>query len=123
MDSQHENGEHFGEQVSPRPRAAPALAQAAALRHADAGAPQRKNPPRARNDQTMKNTLEYKGYTASVHFDAEGGVFYGNVDGIRISFHADNMAQLTKEFADSIDFYLENCAHRGEKPKHPATPN
>ncbi len=69
----------------------------------------------------MKNTLEYKGYTASINFDAEGGVFYGIVEGIRgsISFHADNVAQLQEEFKVSIDYYLESCARLGKKPEKP----
>lgn len=69
----------------------------------------------------MTDTMQYKGYTARVHFDADDDVFWGEVTGIRgsITFHADNVTQLKKEFATSIDFYLESCARRGEKPETP----
>ena len=69
----------------------------------------------------MTDTMQYKGYTARVHFDADDDIFWGKVEGIRgsITFHADNVAQLKKEFAASIDFYLESCARRGEKPEKP----
>ena len=69
----------------------------------------------------MTDTMQYKGYTARVHFDAEDDIFWGKVEGIRgsITFHADNVADLKTEFAGMIDFYLESCARRGEKPETP----
>ena len=73
----------------------------------------------------MNDTMQYKGYTACVHFDADDEIFWGEVVGIRdsITFHADNVAQLKKEFATSIDFYLQDCAEDGVEPNKPASGN
>ena len=69
------------------------------------------------------NTMQYKGYTASINFDEDDDIFVGRVVGIRdiIAFHADNVADLKKEFAEMIDFYLESCARDGEEPNKPTS--
>jgi len=62
--------------------------------------------------------LEYRGYTARVTFDARDDVFVGRVLGVRdiISFHADTVADLHKEFQISIDDYLAYCKEEGISP-------
>ena len=67
------------------------------------------------------NKLHYKGYTATIDFDAEGKVFFGRVDGINdiVSFHADTVADLEKEFADTMEFYFAGCAEDGRAPDKP----
>ena len=65
--------------------------------------------------------LRYKGYYASVEFDADGGVLHGEVMNTRdvITFQADNAENVVSEFHASVDDYLEFCAERGEKPEKP----
>lgn len=65
--------------------------------------------------------LKYKGYYASVEFDADGGVLHGEVLNTRdvITFQADNAENVVSEFHASVDDYLEFCAERGEKPERP----
>lgn len=71
------------------------------------------------------NTMQYKGYTANISFDENDDIFVGRVVGIRdiIVFHADNVADLKKEFAEMVDFYLESCARDGTAPNKPASGN
>ena len=65
--------------------------------------------------------LKYKGYYASVEFDADGGILHGEVLNTRdvITFQADNAENVVSEFHASVDDYLEFCAERGEKPERP----
>src|SRR5262249_54096306 len=54
-------------------------------------------------------------------FDAEAGVIFGHVVGLRdvITFQAESVSKLTKAFHDSVDDYLEFCESRGECPEKP----
>jgi len=65
--------------------------------------------------------MEYKGYFAKVDFDADARVFHGEVINLRdvITFEADNVDALIREFHDSVDDYLDFCKERGEKPEKP----
>jgi len=67
----------------------------------------------------MDNALKYKGYTARVEFSADDEVFVGRVLGIDdiVIFHGETVAELQKEFHDSIDFYIEVCAKEDKKPR------
>jgi predicted HicB family RNase H-like nuclease len=67
----------------------------------------------------MNNMMGYKGFTARVEFDDDDGIFIGRVLGMSdaISFHADTVADLRREFQVSIDDYLAYCAETGKKPK------
>lgn len=69
----------------------------------------------------MNSTLKYKGFTSSVQFSADDGVFVGRVLGIDdiVVFHGQSVAGLKKEFRESIDFYLEICAKQSKPPKKP----
>ncbi|MDR1349633.1 MAG: type II toxin-antitoxin system HicB family antitoxin [Zoogloeaceae bacterium] len=71
----------------------------------------------------MKNTLSYKGFVARVEFDDRDGIFIGRVLGARdvISFHAETVADLRREFKISIEDYLAYCAEHGKKPEKPAS--
>jgi predicted HicB family RNase H-like nuclease len=64
------------------------------------------------------NSMTYRGYTARVEFDDRDDIFIGRVLGARdaISFHADSVADLRKEFQTSVDDYLDYCAERGMTP-------
>ncbi|HEX8241873.1 MAG TPA: type II toxin-antitoxin system HicB family antitoxin [Longimicrobium sp.] len=65
--------------------------------------------------------MKYKGYTARYEFDADDGVLHGEVEGIDdiITFVADNLHDLEREFRISVDDYLQWCAEDGVEPKKP----
>jgi len=65
--------------------------------------------------------MEYKGYTGKVEFDAEDGIFHGEVIDTRdvVTFQGESVAELQKAFRDSVDDYLAFCAERGEEPDKP----
>ncbi len=65
--------------------------------------------------------LKYKDYIGHVEFDADAGVFHGEVLDTRdvITFQGTSVAELEQAFRASIDDYLEFCAQRGEKPDKP----
>ena len=63
--------------------------------------------------------LEYKGYIGTV--EAEDGVFFGRVAGLRdvITFEGTTFAEVEQAFQESVDDYLAFCAERGEPPDRP----
>ena len=65
--------------------------------------------------------IEYKGYRATVDFDGEAKVFYGEVIDLNdvITFQGESVKELEQAFHDSVDDYLEFCKERGEKPEKP----
>jgi len=65
--------------------------------------------------------MEYKGYTSQVEFDAEAGLFHGEVLDTRdvITFQGTTVDDLEKAFRDSVDDYLDFCKERDEKPDKP----
>ncbi|MCD8371634.1 MAG: type II toxin-antitoxin system HicB family antitoxin [Clostridiales bacterium] len=67
----------------------------------------------------MNNSmLEYKGYHATVEFDADDGIFVGEVFGIAdsLNFHGRSVDELEEMFRQSIDNYLEFCKNIGKEP-------
>ena len=69
------------------------------------------------------NTMNYRGYVARIDFDSRDEIFVGRILGISdvISFHADTVADLRKEFESAVDDYLADCAERGIKPEKTAS--
>lgn len=69
------------------------------------------------------NTMTYRGYAARVEFDERDDIFIGRVLGARdrISFHADSVADLKREFRRSVDDYLAVCEKRGMEPDKSAS--
>src|SRR5215210_6463330 len=69
----------------------------------------------------MKKMKPYKGYTATVEFDADEMVLHGRVENIRdvISFQAVSVDDLQPRFEEAIDDYLDLCSERGEQPEKP----
>ena len=63
--------------------------------------------------------LEYQGYIGTL--EAEDGVFFGRVAGLRdvITFEGSTFAEVEQAFHESIDDYLAFCAERGEPPDRP----
>jgi predicted HicB family RNase H-like nuclease len=62
--------------------------------------------------------MEYKGYTGHVEFDAEAGLFHGEVLDTRdvITFQGTTVEDLQNAFQDSVDDYLDFCKERNEQP-------
>ncbi|MFZ2302750.1 MAG: type II toxin-antitoxin system HicB family antitoxin [Gallionella sp.] len=69
----------------------------------------------------MKNTMEYKGYTGSVEYSDEDGLFFGKVQFIRtlISYEGSNADELRKDFRDGVDDYLAMCEEKNITPEQP----
>ncbi len=67
----------------------------------------------------MKNIFEYKGYHTKIDFDAENMLLYGKIEGISdlITFEADNVNNIKKEFENAVDDYLEFCKEVGKSPE------
>ncbi len=57
----------------------------------------------------MPATLEYKGYRASIRFDAEDGLIVGKLMDIRdsVSFHATSITELHEVFHNCVDNYID----------------
>lgn len=66
----------------------------------------------------MSDTLEYKGYTANVNFNAEEELLYGKIVGINdlVSFEAETAKELKEAFFEAVDDYLETCKELGKDP-------
>ena len=62
--------------------------------------------------------MTYKGYSARIEYSDEDECFVGRVAGIRdiITFHGESVEEIRQAFKESVDFYLETCAKRGETP-------
>jgi len=62
------------------------------------------------------DTLNYKGYTGNVHFDAEDRTFHGCVLGITdiVGFEGESVSELEQDFRNAVDDYLETCAEIGK---------
>ncbi len=65
--------------------------------------------------------MDYKGYRAAIHFDADANVFHGEVIDTRdvIVFEATSVDQLVEEFHLPVDDYLAACAERGRESDRP----
>lgn len=67
----------------------------------------------------MSSMLEYKGYHATVEYNAEEEIFVGEVFGISdsLNFHGTSVEELKEMFHQSIDNYLELCKQIGKNPE------
>lgn len=71
----------------------------------------------------MINAMSYRGYTASMVFDAEDKIIVGrvlNVDDI-ISFHGVSVAEFESNFHVAIEDYLAASKELGSPPERPAS--
>ena len=71
----------------------------------------------------MSNSLTYKGYTASMVFDAEDKIIVGRVLDIDdiISFHGESVAEFEVSFHAAIEEYVAASQNLGSKPERPAS--
>ncbi len=67
-------------------------------------------------------TISYKGYTASLEFDAENDYFFGEVLYIKdsISFDGETEIEAIDNFKMMVDEYLEYCKAIGKVPNKPS---
>ena len=71
----------------------------------------------------MTNTMTYKGYTASMIFDAEDKIILGRVLDIDdiISFHGESVAEFESSFKAVVDDYIAASEALGTQPEKPAS--
>ncbi len=68
------------------------------------------------------SVASYKGYQAQLAVDVEDNVIYGRVIGLerdQISFHAGSVNEAKREFENTIDEYLRECAADGVEAETP----
>ena len=68
----------------------------------------------------MKN-LEYKGYTGSIEYSKEDGLFFGKLWGIKslISYEGKTGPELEDDFKEAIDDYIADCKELNLKIEKP----
>lgn len=69
----------------------------------------------------MNNTLEYKGYLASINYAMDSTYAYGKIEFIRdlIMFDAEDAKDIEKAFHASVDDYLKMCKEDLMEPERP----
>lgn len=67
----------------------------------------------------ISSLMECKGYHAKIEYDQEDNIFVGHVLGINdsINFHGYSVDELTKEFSNAIDNYIDYCDKSGKVPE------
>lgn len=65
--------------------------------------------------------MEYKGFMAAIEYDDELDGFMGTVLNVSspITFYGQNPEELHREFANSVETWLEVCRERGIEPEKP----
>ncbi len=65
--------------------------------------------------------LHYKGYTGTIEPQLEDNSLFGKLAFIRdlVTYEAQTLAELQKEFEYSVDAYLQSCEELGRKPETP----
>lgn len=66
----------------------------------------------------MSKMMEYRGYHATIEYNANDEIFEGKVFGIAdsLNFHGSTVVELKEMFKQSIDNYLELCEKIGKEP-------
>jgi predicted HicB family RNase H-like nuclease len=67
------------------------------------------------------NVLTYKNFSARVEFDADDGIFFGQIAGIqdRVGFHGRSVDELVRAFQEAVEDYLATCARLNKSPDKP----
>ncbi|MGB0723522.1 MAG: type II toxin-antitoxin system HicB family antitoxin [Gammaproteobacteria bacterium] len=67
------------------------------------------------------NYLEYKGYLGTIEPELENGTLFGRLAFIRdlVTYEADTLPGLNREFRASVDLYLKSCEELGSEPNKP----
>ena len=71
----------------------------------------------------MSNHLKYKGYLGSIEPSVEDNCLYGKILFINdlITYEAETVSELEKEFRAAVDDYLETCKALGREPQKPCS--
>lgn len=71
----------------------------------------------------MINSMTYKGYTASMVFDAEDKIIVGRVLDIEdiVSFHGESVSEFESRFHATVEDYLAASHELGSAPEKPAS--
>lgn len=71
----------------------------------------------------MTNTMEYRGYVASMTFDPEDKIIVGRVLDIDdiITFHGESVPEFESNFHSVVDDYIAACEKLGTTPEKPAS--
>lgn len=69
----------------------------------------------------MSQHFEFKGYVGTIKPNMEFGNLHGKLAFIRdlVTYEAETLPELEKEFKVSVDDYLASCAEVGKKPDVP----
>ena len=65
------------------------------------------------------NILRYKGYYTRIEYSSEDKLLHGKIEGISdfIDFESYSAESIEHVFHTAVDYYLNNCNERGEKPE------
>jgi predicted HicB family RNase H-like nuclease len=71
----------------------------------------------------MNNTMQYRGYTASMSFDVDDKIIVGRVLDIDdiVTFHGASVAEFETHFHTVVDDYIAACETLGSAPERPAS--
>ncbi len=71
----------------------------------------------------MSNTMQYRGYTASMSFDADDKIIVGRVLDIDdiVTFHGASVGEFEAHFHTVVDDYIAACEALGSEPERPAS--
>ena len=71
----------------------------------------------------MSNTMQYRGYTASMSFDADDKIIVGRVLDIDdiVTFHGASVVEFEAHFHTVMDDYIAACEALGSGPERPAS--
>ncbi|MDR1778098.1 MAG: type II toxin-antitoxin system HicB family antitoxin [Desulfovibrio sp.] len=66
--------------------------------------------------------MEYKGYTARIHYSEEDGCYVGKIVGIQdiVVFDGETLEEIRKTFEEDVESYSQCCAEAGREPNKPA---
>ncbi len=67
----------------------------------------------------MANTLEYKGFVATIEYSSDDMVFFGKLEMIDdlVTFESDNAKEIEKIFQHRVDDYIATCKTLGREPQ------
>ncbi|HCM90980.1 MAG TPA: toxin-antitoxin system HicB family antitoxin [Lachnospiraceae bacterium] len=67
----------------------------------------------------ITSLMECRGYHAKIEYDKEDMIFVGRVIGINdsVNFHGRSVDELTMEFDNAINNYLDYCRQAGKEPE------
>ncbi|MFP4487521.1 MAG: type II toxin-antitoxin system HicB family antitoxin [Campylobacterales bacterium] len=67
----------------------------------------------------MANTIEYKGYIASIGYSSEDKCFFGKLEMIDdlVTFEATVADELEENFHNAVDDYIQTCKELNREPQ------